>query len=411
MSEQMIHSEWGEMAMGIESPAEGNEAMVRIAAIKALTLLAEHKQLVVGLAGGAMILGVLYSLLLPTEYTSAAKIMPPRQTQSTTSLLNNMPGGGSLADVASGGLGLRDPNAIYIGLLKSRPIADAIINQLHLQAVYGVKDMTSARIALDKATDVASERSGLISISATDRDKNRAAEIANAYVAQLRVLTKSISVTEASKRRLFFEEQLKQANEDLVASEVAFQQLQQTKGLIRLDAQAGTVVGDIASIRGQTAAKEVELQVLLSYSTERNSDVQLLERELSALQAKAAQLEHSASASDFSEMGLKDLPKAGLDFVRAQRDLQYRQAFYDLLLKQFEAAKLDEGKEAAVIQVVEPAISADTRSSPHRGLIVQGFTVAGFLIACIFLYLRNFIETDPKIARLLAEFKSALLRI
>jgi uncharacterized protein involved in exopolysaccharide biosynthesis len=397
--------------METEISAESNEAMVRVAAIKALTHLAKHKKLVASLVGSAILVGVVYSLLLPTEYTSVAKIMPPRQTQSTTSLLNNMPGGGSLADMASGGLSLRDPNAIYIGLLKSRPIADTIIDQYHLQAVYRVKDMTSARVALDKATDVASERSGLISISARDHDRRRASDIANAYIAQLRVLTKSISVTEASKRRLFFEEQLKQANEDLVASELAFQQFQQSKGLIRLDAQAGTIVGDIASIRGQIAAKEVELQVLRSYSTERNSDVQIEEREVSALQEKAAQLEHGGGESDFSEMGLKDLPKAGLDFVRAQRDLQYRQAFYDLLLKQFEAAKLDEGKEAAVIQVVEPAIPPDARSSPHRGLIVQGFAVAGFLIACIFLYLRNFLQTDPKIARLTAELQEALMRI
>ena len=221
--------------------------------------------------------------------------MPPKQTQSTTTFLNSQVGMGSLADVAGGGL-LKDPNAIYIGLLKSRPIADALIGGFHLMQVYHSRDMTAARAKLDSNTQVVSEKSTLISISVTDGDRQRAAAIANAYTDQLRALSKTISVTEASRRRLFFEEQLNGQRQALIAAEVAFQQVQLDKGLVHLDAQANVAIGSLAVLHGQIAAKEVELQALRSYSTEHNPEVQLSERELSTMQGEAAQMEqHSAT--------------------------------------------------------------------------------------------------------------------
>lgn len=401
----------GSLAEELHQPlSEGNAMTTGVMVINTLARIAVHKVLIAKVTVAAMLLGLLFSFLIPTQFTSVTKIMPPRQTQSTTALLNSMPGGGSLGDMASGGLGLKDPNAIYIGLLKSRPIADALITRFGLQAVYGAKTMTLARTRLESATQIDSERSGLISISVSDRDKTRAAAVANAYTVELRILTKNISVTEATKRRLFFEEQLREANDDLASAEVSLQQFQQDKGLVHLDSQASVIVGGLAGIHGGIETKEVELQTLRSYSTEQNPDVQLLEREISALQDEAARLEHNGGSAKFSNMGLQDVPKAGLEYVRSQRELQYRQAFYDLILRQYEAAKLDEGKEAAVIQVVEPGIPPEYRSSPHRTRIVATFAFLGFLTACACLYLGDLARRSPEMVDSLRDLRSSLSR-
>ena len=320
-----------------EAPlADGASAVPPRTMIELLTDLAGRKWLIAKVTGIAILIGLILCFTLPLRYTAVTKIMPPKQTQSTTSFLNSQMGMGSLADAAGGGLGLKDPNAIYIGLLKSRPVADTIIARFGLMKEYRTRDMTGARKELDSNTQVVSEKSTLIAISVTDGDKKRAADIANAYTEQLRALTKTISMTEASRRRLFFEEQVKDAKEQLVVAEVSFQQLQQNKGLIHLDAQANVMIGSLAGARAEIAAKQVELQALRSYSTEHNPDVQMAERELSALQGQAAQLEQHSSAAGFSDMGLKDAPKAGLDFIRSQRELQHQQALYEMLLRQLE---------------------------------------------------------------------------
>jgi len=378
-----------------------------------LTQLALRRWLIVTMTGTGILTGLILSFILPVRYTAVAKIMPPKQTQSTTTFLSAQVGMGSLADAAAGGGSiLGSPNAIFIGLLKSRPIADAIINEFDLSKSYHSKDMTGARKTLEDNTHVVSEKSTLISISVTDRDKQRAADMANAYTDQLRILTKTISVTEASRRRLFFQEQLKGQKDVLAAAELAFQQVQQSKGLVHLDSQTGVIIGSLAALHGQIAAKEVALQAQRSYSTEHNPEVQLAERELGTMKEEAAQLENHSQSTGYSDMGLKDVPKAGLDYLHAERELQYQQSFFDTLLRQYEAARLDEAKEAAVIQVVESAIQPDRKSTPTRVNILTLSTLIGFLLGCILAWLSHWIDielSDPEKAHAIRGLKDVLL--
>jgi uncharacterized protein involved in exopolysaccharide biosynthesis len=392
-----------------DAPSDGYE----VSLIDLLTQLAYRKWLIAKVTGIAVLAGVVLALVQPVRYTATAKIMPPQQTQSSASMMIGQltsAGGGSLAALAGGGLGLKNPNDIYIGLLTSRPIADAIIQKFSLAKEYHAKDMTAARKKLAGYTEVTSEKNGFITVSVTDKDKKRVAEMANAYTDQLRILTKSLAVTEASQRRLFYEEQLKQAKEALVAAELSFQQVQQQKGLVQLDAQAKAMIEGLAVLRAQVAAKQVEVQALRSYSTEQNPDVQLAERELTSLQAEEARLEQSNHSPGIAGLGLGNVPAAGLEYLRAAHELQYQQALFDMLMKQYDAAKLDESKDAAIIQVVEPAIEPDHKSPQRRALIVLLFTIVGFFAGCllaVFRWWKNIVQSDPDTAKQLYKLKQA----
>jgi uncharacterized protein involved in exopolysaccharide biosynthesis len=347
-----------------------------------------------------MLTGLILCFALPVKYMATAKIMPPQQTQSTASMLMNQlasGGTGSLAAVAGGGLGLKNPNDIYLGLLNSRPIADAIIQKFDLKSVYRAKDMTHARKELAENTVVTSEKSGFIVVAVTDRDKNRVAAMANAYPDQLRSLTKTLAVTEASQRRLFYEEQLKQAKESLLAAELSFQLVQQKKGLVQLDAQAKAMIEGLAGLRAQVAAKEVEVQALRSYSTEKNPDVQLAERQLASLQAEVARLEQNSHSSGFTDLGMGDVPGAGMDYLRADHEVKYQQALFDLLMKQYDAARLDEAKDAAIIQVVESAVAPDRKSSPKRVVILLASVFLGLFFGILAAMFQYWVEREQAV--------------
>ena len=394
-----------------EAPSDGYE----VSLIDVLTQLAYRKRLIAKVTAISMVVGVALCFLLPVRYTATTKIMPPQQTQSSAAMLmmNQLTsmGGGSLAALAGGGLGLKNPNDIYIGLLTSRPVADAIIQKFGLEKEYDVKDMTKARKKLAEYTEVTSEKNGFISISVTDKIKQRVAAMANAYTKQLRILTQKLAVTEASQRRLFYEDQLKQAKDALVSAELAFQQVQQKKGLVALDAQAKAMIEGLAALRAQVAAQQVEVQALRSYSTEQNPDVQLAEKELASLQAEETRLEQRSPSPGIANLGLENVPAAGLEYLRAAHELAYRQALFDMLMKQYDAAKLDESKEAAIIQVVEPGIVPDRKSSPKRGLLFALFTIVGFFAGCILALILRWMEvvkSDPAMASKILELRSAI---
>jgi tyrosine-protein kinase Etk/Wzc len=395
-----------------EAPRDGYE----VSLIDVLTQLAYRKVLIAEVTGAAALIGLVLCFVLPVRYTATTRLMPPQQTQSTAAMLMNQLtglGGGSLAAMAGGGLGLKSPNDIYVGLLTSRPIADAIIQKFGLQKEYRAKDMTEARKKLADFTEVTSEKAGFISVSVTDKDKKRVAEMANTYTDELRNLTKTLAVTEASQRRLFYEDQLKQAKEALFAAALAFQQVQQQKGLVQLDAQAKAMIEGLAAIRAQVSAKQVQVQAMRSYSTEQNPEVQLAEKELASLEAEEAHLEQSNHAPGIAGLGLGNVPSAGLEYLHAEHELQFQQALYDMLLKQYEAAKLDESKDATTIQVVEAAIEPDRKSSPKRALIFSLFTFVGFFAGCIlvlFLWWKKIVQSDPDAARQVEGLRSALTR-
>lgn len=403
-----------DMDIAIEpvSPTERPDSIPGLFLIELFTLFASRKRLIAIAAGIGMLVGVVLSFVLPVEYTSTTRIMTPQQTQSTATMLMSQLAGASSGMIPSsvgGALGLRNPNDLYIGILGSRTIADALVKEFGLQKLYRARDSEAARKKLADETSIRSEKSGLIAISVTDRDRNRSAQLADAYTEHLRSLTQNLAVTEASQRRLFYEDQLKNAKNNLVSAEFQLRQVQLRKGVIQPDAQGKAVITELAELDAQIAAKEVELQARRSFSTEQNPDVQLIQNQLASMRQTQARLESRNPGSGNVAMGMQDLAGSSLDYLNAAHELQYRQTLFDLLIKQYDGARLDEAKDAAVIQVVDAPVPPEQRSSPRRLLITILMTVLGMLCACAYLFVQEISRSNPEIAAAFAGFKSALL--
>jgi uncharacterized protein involved in exopolysaccharide biosynthesis len=278
-------------------------------------------------------------------------------------------------------LGLKNPNDLYVGMLRSRTVEDALIRRFDLLRVYRDKRMSDAREDLEDASGIVLGKEGFIGISVEDKDPGRAPQIANAYVDELRRLTQDFAVTEAGQRRIFFERQLELTKRNLADAELALKDTEQKTGLIQLDGQAKAIIESVVKLRALIAAKEVGLHAMRLFSTERNPDILLGEQELSGLRRQLALIEKQSANSGVDSGNVQlpagNVPEAGLQYVRKLRDVRYAETMVELLAKEYEAARLDETKTAAVIQVLDPAIEPDRKSSPHRTLIVVIVTLLG----------------------------------
>jgi uncharacterized protein involved in exopolysaccharide biosynthesis len=275
-------------------------------------------------------------------------------------------------------------------MLKSRTVADNIIARFDLQRLYDQETMVETRKEFASNSSITTGKDGLINIEFDDEDPKRAAAVANAYVEELDKLTQSLAVTEAAQRRLFFERQLKQAKDDLSNAEVALKVTQEQTGLIKLDDQGRAIIEAVAALRGQISAKEVELRAMRTFTTEHNPDYVRVRQQLAGLRAELTKLERAqiGGGGDIL-LPTGQVPAAGLEYVRKFRDVKYQEAIFELLAKQFEAAKIDEAKEAAIIQVVDQAIAPDRKSKPKRALIVIGVTLAAGFLAFIWAFARE----------------------
>ncbi len=341
-----------------------------------LIILSRHKQIILGATLAAAVLAAIVSLLLPNRYTATANILPPQQSPSlAASMIGQL---GALGAMAQKDLGLKNPNDLYVGMLRSRTAEDALIRRFDLLRVYRDKKMSDGRRDLESATSIVLGKEGFVTISVEDKDRSRAPQIANAYVEQLRKLTQDLAVTEAGQRRLFFERQLELAKNNLADAEQALKETEQKTGLIQLDGQAKAIIEAVVKLRALMAAKEVELHAMRLFSTEQNPDVMLGEQELSGLRAQLALLEKQSGGPGNVQVPVGNVPEAGLQYVRKLRDVKYAETIFEILAKQYEAARLDEAKTAAIIQVLDPAVEPDRKSSPPRILIVVIVTLLGF---------------------------------
>ncbi len=351
--------------------------------IDVLLVLSRHKGTIVAVTLGAAVLAAIISLLLPKMYTATTTILPPQQNQSAaTALVGQID---VLSGLSGADLGLKNPSDLFVALLKSRSVQDAIVNQFDLRSVYWVKQYQDARKQLNSRSDITAGDEGLISISVSDRDPQRAAELANAYVGQLRLLNQNLAVPEAAQRRLFYEQKLDTEREGLAQAELALKQAQDKTGLIQPDAQSRAIIEAVASTRAQVGIKEVQLQAMRTYATANNPDLKRAEQELAGLRGQLSSLERSTGAlgNGNLEIPTRRLPEVELDYIRRARDLKYHEALYDFLSKQLEAARIDEAKEAVIVQVVDKAVPPEKKSGPRRMVIVVIAMAVAFLLACL----------------------------
>ncbi|MCG2709449.1 MAG: hypothetical protein L6246_03885, partial [Thermodesulfovibrionales bacterium] len=331
-------------------------------------------------------------------YKAETKILPPQQGSSSSAaqLLSQF---GGAAGLAAGAIGIKTPNNdLYIGLLKSRPVLDRIIDRFNLIGLYNAKSHEDARRSLVGAIKAQDDKkSGIITIGVEDKDPKRAADIANAFVEELRNLNKGLAVTEAGQRRLFFEEQLKDTKDALIKAEESMKGFQERTGAIKIDEQARAVIEGIAQLRAHIAAKEVQLKVMKTYATPQNPDIQRAEEELRGLREQRARLEAKGSGHNPDTlMPAGRIPSVGIEYARELREFKYNEALYEILLKQYGAAKLDEARDAVLIQVIEKAIPPEKRIKPKRSQMVMLATFVGFFFSVFAAFFLEYIEKSSK---------------
>lgn len=385
----------------------------QISLLEFLVALARHKMLVIAFPFAAAAIAALISLALPNIYNATARILPPQQGGSplAAALLGDM-GGLSAGAGVGAALGLKSPSDLYVGMLQSRTVADAIIRRYSLQGLYDEETLVETRKKLAKFSTITANRDGIISIEIEDEDPKRASDIANSYVEELDQLTQKVAVTTAGRQRVFLEKQLRQAKDQLSDAEVALRDTQQKTGLISLTEQGRAMIESVAYLQAQIQAKQVQLGAMRTAMTESNPDYVRVQSELRGLQTELSKREKS-NPSDTSGVvpSAGMIPERGLEYVRKFRDVQYQQTLFSLVAKQYEIAKAQEAAEAGLIQVLDRAVAPDKKSKPHRLLIVLVTGIlAGLLgsIAAFVLEARNRARQDPVQARLIDELQQLI---
>lgn len=293
---------------------------------------------------------------------------------------------GGAAGAVAGAAGLKNPSDVYIGMLKSRLVGDALIKRFSLQDVYELPSVEQARRRLEESTEISAGKEGMLQIVVEDQDSARAAQIANAYVDELEKVTKKLAVTQAAQKRLFYERQLELSKDKLAQAEVALKAALSEHGVVSVDSDSKALMETIVRLRAQISAKEIQLSSMSAFVTANNVEFKKTQQELISLRAQLSQLENGAGVKG---SGNASGSRQAFESITLLRDVKYHQMLYELLAKQYEMARLEEANDPMIIQVLDPAVKPERKFKPRRGLIIVLTALTSLLLASVFAFVRE----------------------
>ncbi len=348
--------------------------------VRHLRLLWTRKKFLIRALAFGLLCGLLLAFLLRPEYESVVQLMPPdNQSGSGLALMAALSAGtgGALSGMAGDLLGVKSSSDLFVGMLHSRTLQDRLVQRFNLKTEYRVRLAEDARNQLANNTGVGTDRkSGIITITVTDRNPQRAAALASGYVDELDKLVAEVSVSSARRERMFLEERLKAVKIDLDQAAQDFGQFSSKNTAIDLKEQGRAMVESAATVQGEQIAAESELKGLQQIYAPNNVRVRSVEARVAELRSQLNKLDGAPGASSDSEGGgqslypsIRQLPILGVTYADLYRRTKIQETVYEALTQEYELAKVQEAKETPSVKVLDEPVVPERKSFPPRTLI------------------------------------------
>jgi uncharacterized protein involved in exopolysaccharide biosynthesis len=386
-------------------------------ASEVVLLFGEHRAFLIRCVVVGLIVSAAVAFLIPKRYESTARLMPP--DNQTNSLLSMLMGGvgDKLPSIATSGLlGMKTSGQLFVGVLQSRTIEDKLINDFDLRKVYWDRYWEDARKDLERRTDITEDKkSGIISITVTDKDPDRAARMASAYVNELNRVMSQVSTSAARRERIFIESRLKDVRADLNAASEKFSRFASKNSALDIKEQTIVMVGAAADLQGQLIAAQSELQGLSQVYGPDNIRVRAVSAKIASLRHE---LEKMAGSSDPSKTlqedglypSIRKLPMLGVEWANLYRDAKVQEKILELLTQQYELAKIQEAKEIPSVKVLDEPIPPQKKVWPPRGIIIGTGVLLSFLLPLAWFWFQRPWQAMPESAPP-KQFADTMLRV
>ncbi len=380
------------------------EAEEEINLLELLRVIVRNLPLITKITAAAVVLSVLYSLTLKNVYTAKATLLPPQKESGggASALLASM---GGLAGLA---VGLGGTTDLYLGILRSRSVTDAVIKRLDLHTEFESKNADSTRAALQKLVNFQSGKDGIITITANYKDPVKAALFANTFIDELQKKSTQLNLTKASTERSFLEKRLVVVKQDLKAAEEEMKSFQEKNKTIKADSQAAAAIEGVARLKAELVTKEVQLAALRNSMTDESAEVRTM---LAGVTKLRSQLNLMSGSSEGGGVipSVGNAPAIGVEYVRRLRELKTQEALFEQLSKQFEMAKISEARDSSSLQVLDEAVPPLRKSKPSRAMIVILATVTAFFCSIFLVFIKEYLtKLSPEDSAILNDMKGTL---
>jgi len=355
-------------------------------------------------------IALIISLLLPKWYASKAVVLSSGAGQfNFLSSISPIP-------VADFGLStINEDINNFIAILQSRTVKEYMVNKFNLVDRYKQRDIEFAMEAFEEKMELEVTEEGTLEISIIDKDPLVAKQMVSETLFMLDQINQNIGMEAGKYNREFLERRLNQNKHDLEKAEFALKTFQEKTGIIDLVAQLTSTMqmsaqayNSIFEAYTELYAKKIETETELAVAKTTlsinnptimqlekllNEQIFQLEQLMIKLDEKLQYLLSNITPTqvdavpniEFS-VSFNSLPSLGLENGRLIREVELQSRIQELLIPQFEQAKLEETKNIPTLQVIDKPKVAINKAKPKRAFIVIGATLMSILLSIIFIY-------------------------
>lgn len=348
-----------------------------------LHVIAKRSKMILITTFVAALLAIGYSFTMSSVYSATAKILPPQQD---IGLLQTMMGQmGNIGNIAGDVLGKGNKADMFVEILKSQAVMDPIIDRFKLMKLYRQKYRQSTYDKLEETSIIeAGKKSGIVSITVDDKNPQRAADIANAYVEELDKVLGTMNVTGAGQNRSFLNQRLDAARVDLAKAGDALKAFQQKYKTIGIEKQVEATIKVMAELRAQLAIEEVHLANLRRKFTDTNQNVKNAKTSVDNLRTQIARLEGDGIGDSIPSVG--SVPAIGQEYLRLMREFKTHEAIIESLTKQYQLARISEANTVSNLKIIQLAKAPDFKSKPSKRKNVMLVTLSALFLSIAFAF-------------------------
>ena len=355
-------------------------------------------------------ISLIISLLLPKWYASKAVVL-----SSGAGKFNFL---SSISPIPVANFGLSTINEDinnFIAILQSRTVKEYMVNKFNLVERYNQRDIEYAMEAFEEKMELEVTEEGTLEISIIDKDPIVAKQMVSEALIMLDQINQNIGMEAGRYNREFLEKRLSQNENNLEKAELDLKIFQEKTGIIDLVAQLSSTMqmsaqayNSIFDAYTELYAKKIETETQLAVAKTTlsinnptlmqlekllNEQTFQLEQLMIELDAKLQYLLSSITPTQVDNIpniefsvSFNSLPSLGLENARLIREVKMQSTIQEILIPQYEQAKLEETKNIPTLQLIDKPKVAINKAKPKRALIVIGSTLMSILVSFTFVY-------------------------
>jgi len=345
--------------------------------VKYLSVILKWRRLIFWNTVALTALAVVVSLILPLRYTATARLLPPSDEGDIFGMTSLLGGGaaGGLSKLRAGLTGASTGSDLMVGILGSRTVMQNVAERCSIAAYYRLRKPSAEKAVrqMREMTKLSASDEGIVSIAVEAKTRSLAAQVANAYVAELDSFLRYSNISRGHNMRVFLEKRIGQLESTMVAAGESLKVFQQANRVTSVEDETRAAVDAYAKMKAELSLQEAEYEAARSGAREVNPYVDNLRREVAASREELRKLEQGGGTNGFGVgfgVSFRKLPAVAAQFATKYLDFKVQQEAYAALYQQYEYARVLEARDAPALTVLDYAVPPERKSFPRRTFIV-----------------------------------------